>query len=83
MAKKKAIPPCLDVPGRLVTWKPEGCDRLFGEVIRVEPYTVKANGVHLGARRIKKKLHVEMGDGRVLVLPGDHEDMKAIGLTSV
>lgn len=64
----------IDVIGRCVTWKPENCDRLFGRVCKIEPYTVRVPNVPsqcLGSRQILTKIHVEMADGRVMVLDRD------------
>lgn len=85
---KKVIPPPVDVVGRNVSWKPTpDSDRLYGQVVKVryrpgaDPrYPEGSRGYKNGIRALFKLISVEMADGRVFTMSGEHEDLKKIGM---
>ena len=86
----KVIPTPVDVVGRNVSWKPTPTsDRLFGQVVKVwlvhgpDPrYPKGSKGYKNGIRALFKKLDIEIGDGRVFTVSGEHEDLKKIGMVA-
>lgn len=78
----------VDVPGRMVRWRPDGVhEYLSGEVLKVwyemgaDPrYPKGSRGYKNGIRALFRKMKVETGDGRVFRLSAEHEDLKAINM---
>ena len=77
---RKNIPPSVDVPGKMVSFRPNpNSDILFGEVIGVRmDLRIPENPEYPHSREYHKTLTVELGDGRILNMSGDHEDLKKI-----
>jgi hypothetical protein len=89
-AKKKVIPSPVDVVGRKVSWSPaKNSDRLYGEVIKVyykmgaDPrYPKGSQGYKNGIRKLFQKMSIILGDGRVLNISSEMEDLRAIGMVA-
>lgn len=80
--KTKVIPSPVDVVGRKVSWKPnKNCDRLFGEVVRVQYKPVPDERYpNTCLRKLKTFISVMLGDGRILVMSGEMKDLKKINM---
>ena len=81
-AKKmqKNIPLSVDVVGKMVSFRPSpNYDILFGEVVKVRMDLVTPKNPEYPHTRVyHKTISVELGDGRILNMSGDHEDLKKI-----
>ena len=77
---RKFIPPSVDVVGKMVSFRPSpNSDILFGEVVEVRMDLVKpTNPDYPSQREYHKTISVELGDGRILNMSGDHEDLKKV-----
>ena len=77
---RKNIPPSIDVPGKMVSFRPNpNSDILFGEVIGVRmDLRIPENPEYPHSREYHKTITVELGDGRILNMSGDHQDLKKI-----
>lgn len=81
---RKSIPPSIDIPGKMVSFRPNpNSDILFGEVIGVRlDLRIPANPEYPHSREYHKTITVELGDGRILNMSGDHEDLKKIRMVA-
>jgi hypothetical protein len=77
---RKVIPQSVDVIGKMVSFRPNpNSDILFGEVVKVKMDLIKpVNPEYPHSREYHKTISVELGDGRILNMSGDHEDLKKI-----
>ena len=77
---RKNIPLSVDVPGKMVSFRPNpNSDILFGEVIGVRmDLRIPENPEYPHSREYHKTITVELGDGRILNMSGDHQDLKKI-----
>ena len=77
---RKNIPPSIDVVGKMVSFRPNpNSDILFGEVIGVRmDLRIPENPEYPHSREYHKTITVELGDGRILNMSGDHQDLKKI-----
>ena len=81
---RKNIPLSVDVPGKMVSFRPNpNSDILFGEVIGVRlDLRIPENPEYPHSREYHKTITVELGDGRILNMSGDHEDLKKIRMVA-
>jgi len=81
---RKFIPPSIDVPGKMVSFRPNpNSDILFGEVVKVKmDLRIPENPEYPHSREYHKTISVELGDGRILSMSGDHEDLKKIRMVA-
>jgi len=80
--KTKKIPVSVDVPGRMVSWKPSASsNRLYGIVDRVF-LTMKKHPKDPSLRKLYKHLVIELMDGRKITVSGEHEDLKKLGIVA-
>ena len=81
---RKNIPPSIDVIGKLVSFRPNpNSDILFGEIIAIRmDVRIPKNPEYPHSRELHKTITVELGDGRILNMSGDHEDLKKIRMVA-
>lgn len=77
---RKVIPQSVDVIGKMVSFRPNpNSDILFGEVVKVRmDLVIPKNPEYPHTRVYHKTISVELGDGRILNMSGDHQDLKKI-----
>ena len=81
---RKNIPLSVDIVGRMVSFRPNpNSDILFGEVVKVKmDLRIPENPEYPHSREYHKTISVELGDGRILSMSGDHEDLKKIRMVA-
>lgn len=78
--ERKNIPLSVDIVGRTVSFRPTASsDILFGEIVGVRLDLRKpADAEYEHTRRYFKIISVELPDGRILNMSGEHEHLKSI-----